>query len=98
MSSLLSDVGIQFFPHDASRLRSFASDLAARDRATPSTRCPQSIAWAWASVDTIRPPALGMAFTSLERVADGARDRQTGHRHRVASARVPTVLDVEKPS
>jgi hypothetical protein len=40
---------------------------------------------------------LGLVLTSLVSLANGARHRQTRNRHRLASARVPSLLDVEEP-
>src|SRR6266851_3575095 len=41
---------------------------------------------------------LGMAVTSVARLASGTRHRQAGNGHRLASPRLPTVLDLEEPS
>src|SRR5688572_7743882 len=42
-------------------------------------------------------PAVGVAVSGLERLANRARDRQTGDRHRLASPRLPVVLGVQEP-
>jgi len=42
--------------------------------------------------------ALGLAVTLVERLANGARDREARDRHRLASPGISRVLDVEKSS
>ena len=42
--------------------------------------------------------AVGLAVESLERMAGSYRDRQTRDGPRLASSRLPAVLDVEKPT
>jgi hypothetical protein len=44
------------------------------------------------------PVALGMAVPHLDRVANGARYRQTGDGDRLAPPRRPVVLDLEEPA
>src|SRR5260221_14165684 len=44
------------------------------------------------------PLALGRALAWVDRMASGARHRQAWNRHRLAPTRVPTVVDVEKPT
>src|SRR5262249_26299710 len=43
-----------------------------------------------------RPVALGMAVTSVDRLANGARHRETGDRYCLASTRLQVVLDMEE--
>ena len=44
------------------------------------------------------PLALGPAFAHLDRMANGARDRQARDCHRLAPTRLPAVVDLEKPA
>src|SRR6266446_4941895 len=44
-----------------------------------------------------RPVALGRALPHLDRVANGARRRQAGDRHRLAPTGLPAVVDLEEP-
>jgi hypothetical protein len=45
-----------------------------------------------------RPVALGRARAPLERMANGARHRQAGDRHRLAPTGLPAVVDLEEPA
>ena len=75
----------------------FTCGAAPRDpRATPSTAGAATIPTATAASCESRPVALGLAVSSVERLANGSRHRETGDGHRVASPRRPVVLDVEE--
>src|SRR5262245_42391441 len=98
MSSLLTDVRLPLPPDDASRLCALARGLAPRNsRLTAPASRAGSIAGASTSVDALLLTALGLVLTSLVSLEDGARHRQTRHRHRLASARGLSLLDVEEP-
>ena len=53
-------------------------------RAAPSTAGPATVTTATAAPCESGPVALGVAVTLLERLANGARDREAGDRHRLA--------------
>ena len=80
------------------KLRAFARRAAARGAgvAAPAAGAA-AVAASAAAARAGGPPALGLAVPRLERVAHGARHRQTGDRHRLAPPRLPLVLDVEEP-
>ena len=44
------------------------------------------------------PVALGPVHAPLDRMANGARHRQAGDRHRLAPTGLPAVVDLEKPA
>ena len=79
---------------------SLARGAAPRDsRAqTPTSGAGTLPPTACCSSDRSRPHALGLVLAHLDRMAGGARSRATGHRRRVAPARVPPVLDLEEPT
>ena len=45
-----------------------------------------------------RPDVVGVALAGMARLAFGRSHRQAGNRHRVAPARLSSVLDVEEPT
>src|SRR6266446_10148564 len=57
----------------------------------------ESVATATVAARDGGPVALGAAVAILDRLASGARDCQTGNRHRLASPRLALVLDMEEP-
>src|SRR5262245_60979256 len=63
--------------------------------ATPATRSPTISALA-TPPDSSRSAGMGLAVANLERVGIGGRQREARYRHRLASPRVPTVVDLEK--
>src|SRR5688572_3750000 len=98
MSNLLRDVRHPLLLADASRWCPLARGLTARDsRLTAPASRAGTIAGASAPVDVCRPATLDLVVPSLVSLADGAHHRQTRHRHRLASTRVPSLLDVEEP-
>src|SRR5262249_53995661 len=58
----------------------------------PSTASAATISTATAASWRSRPVALGLAVGCLEQLANGARHRETGDGHRLASAGRPVVL------
>ena len=69
---------------------------APRDPLAPrSAGGPEPLAPLATSSDRGGSGSLGVAVARVERLADGARPRQVGHRYRLAPTRVPSVLDVK---
>lgn len=86
-------------PADATRLCALPCRTAARgDRVASPDPPAWAIALSAAASHPSRPPALGLDLPCLERVASGARHGQTRDGHRVATPRLPPMLDVEEPS
>ena len=98
MATLLDDdVGASVAPPDATNMGAFPRRTSARSPgvAAPATGPPAHPAAAVATREG-RPVALGAARAPLGWMANGAGDRQAGDRHRLASARFPPVVGLEK--
>jgi len=82
---------------DAPRNRAVPRRASPRGtRPTPSTAGAPTVTAAKTAFGEAGPMALDVAVALLERVANRARHREAGDRHRVAPSGLPAVLDVEE--
>src|SRR5262245_48379799 len=73
-----------------------SSPSAGGPRASSPTWCSPAFREA-AQIDVVGSALLGLAVPRLARLAISTRHRQTRHRYRLASRRLPAILDVEDP-
>jgi hypothetical protein len=74
------------------------SRFAARERCPPSPdRGAAALRKEAPTVECVRSPSVGLAFSRLDRLAFGARDREAANSCCMAPQGIPDVLDVEDP-
>src|SRR2546425_3997124 len=100
MNTLSShDVGAHLVPPDPPNSGAFARRAPARSaRVTAPAAGAAAHPTATGAAREDRPLALGRARAPLDRVANGARNRQTGDRHRLAPTGLPAVVDLGEPA
>ena len=97
--TLLDDVRLPRAAADPAKLRTLARRPSARGTGVAApARGPAAVATATAAARSGGSPTVGLVVACLDRVARGARPRPTGDGIRLASPRLPPILDVEESS